>query len=231
MTVTGVKIPRTVDLSGLSGVTLDRIWLQPSGGRQALVLGPGTVIRDSDIDGSAMQIGERDGIYGNASSGSYAIEGVQITGMSVGAWLDGDASGTMTDTYIHSMASTSTTHLDGFTRRAGTGTLTIARSRVAVDYSGDGDSHATGSFFLQNTDGQPIGGVTVIDTYLEGNGYCLTLENKGQSTTVGVDNVRIRSTEWGPITASGGITYTQWTHVNLYDPSKPDAAGAVVAAQ
>lgn len=217
MTLSRVRITRPLDLRGTPNVTLDRVWLAPTSGRQALVLGSGTVIKDSDIDGSAMPVAERDGIYGN-SPGAYTIARVNITGMTVGAWLDGDGggAGTMTDTYIHDMVSNGGQHMDGFTRRAGTAPLTILRSRVD-----DTGASVTGAFFLQNTWGGAIAGITVKDTSLEGDGYVLTLENKGAGTAVGFNNVRIRSTGWGPITATpfsgngpGRITYTSWSAVS-----------------
>jgi len=219
-----VRINRLVDLSRLSNVTLDRVWLRPTDNRTALVLGPGTVIKDSDIDGSGSVQGERIGIYGNVSSGSYAIERVAITGVSVGAWLDGSASGTMADSYVHDMISINGAHVDGFTRRAGSGPLRILRSRI--DASG---GYVTGAFFLQNTWGGPVAGVTVEDSYLEGEGYVLTLDNRSDGVSVGLKNVRIRSIGWGPITTSTApITFTQWSDVYRYDPTKTDAKGTVI---
>jgi hypothetical protein len=130
----------------------------------------------------------------------------------------------MTDTYIHNLISINSSHVDGFTRRGGTGTLTIDRSRI--DASGNS---VTGAFFLQNTWGEKIAGITVKDTYLEGAGYLMTLENRGAGTSVGFDNVRTRSTGYGAITSTTGITYTAWNAVHTYDGTKlPTAAGAPV---
>jgi hypothetical protein len=223
MTLSNVRINSGVDLSSKSNVTLDRVWIRPSGANRALILGPGTVIKDSDIDGSAMPNGERWGFYTN-TSGSYRIERVRVTGVSIGAWLDGSGTGTMTDTYIHGMISTNGAHVDGFTRRGGTGPLTILRSRFNID-----SGWATGAFFLQNTWGDRIAGITLKDTYLEGNGYVMTLENKGAGTSFGANNVRLRPTEYGAVTASGGITTTEWTNVYLYSATSPNNAGAAVS--
>jgi hypothetical protein len=212
-----------VDLSNVPNVTLDRVWIR-STARQALVVGPGTVIKDSDIDGSTGPQGERIGIYGNVSAGSYAIQRVQVTGMSIGAWLDGSGSGSMTGTYIHDMVSIAGAHVDGFTRRDGTGALVIGGSRI--DASGPS---VTGAFFLQNTWGGRIGGVVLRDSYLEGAGYLLTLENKGAGTSVGLNNVRTRPTGYGDATRTGAVTYDQWVDVNRYDATKlPAAAGTTV---
>ena len=225
MTLSRVKITTPLDLTSIPDVTLDRVWLAPSGGVRALILGSGTVITNSDIDGSTMGSGERMGIYGNVST-QYTISRVHMTNVSVGAWLDGNGSGTMSDTYIQARA-TDDAHVDGFTRRSGTGPLTITRSRLdATGYA------ITGAFFLQNTWGERIGGITLQDSYLEGGGYALALENKGAGTSVGLNNVRIRATGYGPITASGGITYAQWNNVRVYDATRlPNAEGAAIAAR
>ena len=230
MTLSRVKIVSPLDLSLVANVTLDRVWLAPQGGRQALVLGSGTVVTDSDIDGSAMQSAERIGIYGNVPS-RYTISRVSVTGTTVGAWLDGSGMGTMTDTYIHALVSNGGQHMDGFTRRAGTGPLTIARSRIEAR-----GASVTGAFFLQDTWGGTISGITVVDTLLDGMGYSLTLENHGAGTSVGMQNVRVRATGWGPISASplnghgvGAITYSAWSDVRTFDPSRlPRADGAVI---
>ena len=225
MTLSRVKITGALDLSSTPNVTLDRVWLAPSGGFDALTLGSGTVVKDSDIDGASMQQGSRVGIKGTVA-GAYDISRTAITGMSVGAWLDGSGPGTMSETYVHSMTGINGSHMDAFTRRGGTGALLISRSRL--DASGPS---VTGAFFLQNTWGDRIAGITLKDSYLEGGGFALTLENKGAGTAVGLDNVRIRSTGWGPITASGGITYTAWNNVRVYDGSRlPSADGAAISA-
>jgi hypothetical protein len=79
------------------------------------------------------------------------------------------------------------------------------------------DCGDAGCEVLQNTWGDPIAGITVADSLLTGDGYTLTLENKGQGTSVGFNNVRIGTSGWGLITATpmsgngpGAITYTAW---------------------
>jgi hypothetical protein len=224
MTISMKKITGTLDLSSTPNVTLDRVWLQPQGGVKAVVLGAGTVIKDSDIDGSVMGSGERMGMY-TATSGSYTVARVHITGMSIGAWLDGDGTGTVTDTYVHNMLSVNGAHVDGFTRRAGVGSLLISRSR----FDTSGQPNVTGAFFLQTTWGDRIAGVTVKDTYLEGEGYVIVLGNSGGGMSTGLDNVRIRSIGWGPFSASGPVTYTAWNNVRIYDGNRlPNADGAAV---
>ena len=230
MTLSRVKITGGVDLTDLPDVTLDQVWLHPTGTNRALILGPGTIIKDSDIDGSAMPRGERWGLFhGDTGGAEYSIARVSITGVSIGAWLDGSAPGTMTDTYIRDLISTADAHLDGFTRRSGTGPLTIARSRIADDYTDGGGTHATGSVFLQNTWGGKIGGITIRDTFLEGNGFNLALENRGASTSIGVNNLRLRPTEYDAVSTQGPVDITDWTDVFLYDADKPNAAGRAVA--
>ena len=224
-TLSLVKITEGLDLTDRPDVTLDRVWLQPLGTSKALILGPGTVIRNSDIDGSLMPPGERWGLFHDYTDGApYTIDKVQVTGVSVGAQLDGLTPGTMADTYIHGLVSTGGAHLDGFTRRSGSGPLSIVGSRLTVDFG----SFATGAFFLQNAGDERIAGVTLQDTYLEGDGWVMTLENRGPGTDLDARNVRIRFTEYGAVTTAGRVTVDEWTDVFLYDPSKPDAAGAAV---
>ena len=222
MTLSRVKITSTLDLTSVPNVTLDRVWVAPTSGRNGVILGAGTVIKDSDIDGSGLVQGERIGIYGN-TSGSYAISRVAITNVSIGAWLDGDGSGSLTDGYILT-SSINGAHQDGFTRRAGVGALAITRMRI--DSSGPS---VTGAFFIANTWGGRIGGVALKDSYLEGEGYVMAIYNNGPGTAVGIDNVRVRSTGWGPITSEGLITYTAWNNVRAYDGSRlPLADGALI---
>lgn len=230
MTLSMVKIATGVDLTNVPNVTLDRVWIQPADASRALILGPGTLIKDSDIDGSAMPTGERWGLFhGDTGGAGYRIERVRVTGVSIGAWLDGSAPATMSDTYIHNLISTGGAHLDGFTRRSGTGPLTITRSRIAVDYSDAGGSYATGAVFLQNTWGGQIGGITLRDSLLEGNGFTMALEDKGAGTSFGAYNVRLRPTEYDAVSKTGSVGITEWTSVHLYDTGKPNAAGAAVA--
>ena len=211
MTLSRVKITGALDLSSTPNVTLDRVWLAPSGGFDALTLGSGTVVKDSDIDGASMQQGSRVGIKGTVA-GAYDISRTAITGMSVGAWLDGSGPGTMSETYVHSMTGINGSHMDAFTRRGGTGALLISRSRL--DASGPS---VTGAFFLQNTWGDRIAGITLKDSYLEGDGFVLTLENKGAGTAVGLDNVRIRASGFGPMTVVGAVSATRWRDVEVED--------------
>lgn len=229
-TISNVSITSCLDLTSIPNVTLNRVYLHPSGCNRALILGSGTTIKDSDIDGTSMVQGERIAIYGDVS-GSYTITGLSISAVSIGAWLDGTGTGTMTDTYIHDEISIASAHVDGFTRRAGTGALAITRCRIDP-----GSNSVTGALFLQNTWGDQIGGVAVKDTYLEGDGYVMTLENRGTGTAISVNNVRIRSTGYGPLAATPDsgttaypITYIQWTNVFVYSSSATDNAGAVIS--
>jgi hypothetical protein len=129
----------------------------------------------------------------------------------------------VSDTYIHDLVSIDGAHVDGVTRRGGAGPLRITRSRI--DASGP---NVTGAFFLQNTWGAAIGGLTLERTLLEGEGFALALENKGAGTAVALEDVRIRSAGWGPVSASGQITYLGWSAVHLYAAGRPGARGAPV---
>jgi len=231
MTLSLVKITDILDLSGVSDVTLDRVWLAPVGGTRALWLGPNSVIKDSDVDGSSMIQGERIAI-GTSTVGSYQIARTSVTNVSIGTWLDGNGFGTMTDTYVHDLVSINSAHKDGFTRRAGTGALLIDRCRF--DASGP---MVTGAFFLQNTWGDPIAGISMKNTMVEGAGYVMTLANDGPGTSVSLDNVRVwcfagvGGTTYGPQVVYGNMVYPVWNNVRLYDSTRlPAADGAVLNA-
>lgn len=220
------RINAAVDLSGTTDVVIDRCWIQPpsSTGRDCVILGPGSIIKDCDLDGSAMQTGnnaERFGIYRDVGGTASTVERCRVQFMTIGAWLDGSSNGNMlTDTYMYNFVTNGTnpnnTHTDGFTRRSGTGTLSILRSRI--DCSGPS---TTGAFFLQDIYGH-IDNVTLQDSYLEGNGYLMTLEARfgNGNTGFAINNVRCRSTEYGPVTTftAGGqsLVIHQWSNVYVY---------------
>ncbi len=223
MTISNVKITSALDLSGLSNVTLNRVWIVPTSAKNMVILGNNTTIIDSDIDGSALQSdGERVGLYTAGDTGNYTISRVSITGMTIGAWLDGigTSTGTITDMYIGQMYSNNAAHLDGLTRRAGSARLSVTRSHID-----DSGSFVTGAFFIQNTWGGHIGGITLKDTFLEGDGYVIGTDDKdGTGISIGFDNVRVRSTGWGPIANAANTQYTIWNNVLMYDASRLPAA-------
>ena len=232
-TLTKVKITHDIDLSNLTNVTLDRVWIAPSScPGNALTVGAGTVIKDSDITGeqaAPTSSCEPGGIRSYGSNG-VSVQRVLITGVSIGMWFDGDGAATITDTYVHNMKSVDGQHVDGFTRRSGIGQLTLLRDRLDANVSGS----TTGAFFLQDTWGGRIAGVTLQDSMLEGIGYLMTLDNGGSGVSFGANNVRFRLSTpnyYGNISAYGGspITYTSWSNNYNYDGSSlPSAMGSAV---
>jgi hypothetical protein len=100
-------------------------------------------------------------------------------------------------------------------------------TRSHVDDSG---SYVTGAFFIQNTWGGRIAGITVKDSFFEGDGYVVGTDDKdGTGISIGFDNVRLRSTGWGPISNSANTQYTIWNNVRTYDASRlPAADGAIL---
>jgi len=231
MTLSMVKITHTVDLSNLSNVTLDRVWIAPTNGGDVLALGNNDVIKDSDISGEFTSSADAAvcGIRIFSASG-YAIQRVHVTGVQIGAWIDGNGTGTLTDSYIQANRSLSGGHVDGFTRRGGTGSLTLLRDRIEANVSGS----TTGAFFLQNNNGA-ISGLSLQDTMLEGIGYLMTLDNTGAGTSVGANNVRFHLTQanyYGDVTmyGAGPTTITQWSNMYDYNPNNPPSnAGASVS--
>ena len=132
---------------------------------------------------------------------------------------------TINGMYIGQMYSNNAAHLDGLTRRAGSANLSITRSHID-----DSGSYVTGAFFIQNTWGGHIGGITLKDTFLEGDGYVIGTDDKdGTGISIGFDNVRVRSTGWGPIANTANTQYTIWNNVLTYDASRlPLADGAPI---
>jgi len=231
MTLSMVKITSTVDVSDLTNVTLDRVWIAPTDGGDVLALGSNDVIKDSDLSGEFTPAGNAAvcGIRIFDATG-YAIQRVHVTGVQIGAWIDGNGTGSLTDSYVQANRSLSGGHVDGLTRRRGSGTLSVARDRIEANVDGS----TTGAFFLQTTDGVPIAGITVQDTLLEGIGYLMTLNNTGAGVSVAANNVRFHLTTanyYGDATmyGAGPTVITQWTNMYDYDRSKSNAAGRPVA--
>lgn len=115
-------------------------------------------------------------------------------------------------------------HRDGFTSREASAAnpVTLRRCRFDTD-----QNSTTGAFFLQNTYGNGVVGVSVYDSMFEGAGNCLTLENSQQLRFV---NNRMRphgSYSYGPV-VSTGCTFAQWTDNFVYSPTNPDYRGAAL---
>jgi hypothetical protein len=221
MTLRKVRIPHKVDLSRKRNVTLDRVWINPSrGGRDILVLGNGSVVKWSDIDGWDIPAHE---ISGNAAlrvfnANDYLIRRCKITGAGIGAWIDGNGRGRMVATYLYRSQSSRGAHNDGFTRREGHGRLTISRSRLHVNNPGT----TTGPFFLQDTWGRRVGGVLLRRTLVEGIGGVLTLDNRGSGVSFSAENVRLRllvPNYYAHVIEYGNIRTGTWSNVRVYAPS------------
>lgn len=178
-------------------------------------------IIDCDIVGTGGTGGESKGIIGWASQG-FKLVRTKITGTTIFVWLDGfgTAPDLIDQCYFSQQVSGGSSHHDGVTRRNGMNPLIIQNTRIDCS-----TSPVTGAVFLQ-PDKRPVGNVTVQDSYLEGQGFCATLEN---SSDVTFRRNRFRSTGWGPVTTTGMVRLT-WADNYTVDTTQPDLKGATITA-
>jgi hypothetical protein len=136
--------------------------------------------------------------------------------------------------YVHKLRHSGEAHHDAATVRdfrknpANTRKLTWRGNRF--DSTTNTGSYQTGALFIQPTwSGYGIHNVWVVDNYLEGGGFNLTLEqsNGGNSNTHSLNN-RFRHTEWGYSTVSGSPGWSEWSSNFRYDPNAVNAQGEVV---
>jgi hypothetical protein len=118
-------------------------------------------------------------------------------------------------------------HIDGFSIRdfaknAGDTRRCIVRNNC---FDADVNKNATGAIFIQPS--SPVHNVLIENNLLEGAGRCLTLEQKTGYSNMRAINNRLRPTGWGAVLTEGP-GWTEWRNNFLYDPSLPNAAGAVV---
>src|SRR5262249_53867630 len=136
----------------VKNLTLDRVWFVGSGdpitarnSPGVVVLGEGTVVKDSDIDGTMYQANgsNPEGIlrYGDASH--VLIDRVRIWNFGVSTKMDGG--GVIRDTYAQQTVGFDGDHIDGFTRRDGANRVDIVRSRFMTAVP----CHTSGPFFIQ----------------------------------------------------------------------------------
>ncbi len=219
LTVTGRLYRQRIDLGANqlvlgNGAVLEECLItgtRNGGQGQVRITGAGVQILNTDIVGSASSSGESMGIFSDNLNGAR-ITSVRMTGFTIFLWLDsGSSSSTpvsVIDGFYGSDQIAGAAHHDGLTRRGGQAPLILQNSRISMT-----TGSTTGAVFLQSTWGNPVGGLTVTRSYLEGNGYPATIE---ASNTVTFDDNRFRATEYGPITKSGSVPGFSWVNNYVY---------------
>ena len=91
------------------------------------------------------------------------------------------------------------------------------------------DGNVTAGLFIQPT-WDDIDNVSVIGNLIEGGGFNLYL-NRAHGTyqdTHAVNNRFNPINAWGPVAVDPGPAFDEWRDNYLYDPTQPDARGALV---
>lgn len=182
--------------------------------------------------------GEIAGFFGDSVS-NLTINSLKQTGGTIGLWLDsagaepGAAPSRVSNWMLTGQqggpgALANDAHHDGFTRRAGDTLITLDSCYIFAGppENNVGGSATTGAIFTQPTWGGLAGNVTVTNSYLGGYGYVVGLDRGDKGSYV---NNRIQALEWG---AASLVCTPPWNWQNnyVYDPSKPDAKGALIAS-
>jgi len=240
LTVTGYLYRRTIALGSSQlilgpGAHLEQCKITGTrvGSAQIRFSGAGQRMTNCDFIGNAgSNLGETIGIYHDAPSG-IVITSLRQTGFTIMIQIDGGVA-TDSPSFVDSWYGYDQTpetgflqHRDGFTRRSGNAPITIRNSRIVCD-----QEMTTGALFIQPTWG-PAGHVTVEDSFLEGKGYCATIESCNNVT---IRRNRFRpgsdpNSSYGPVSATGTRTDFVWTDNYLWaDTPGNDYKGTVVSA-
>jgi hypothetical protein len=198
------------------------------------------VIRDSDIDGTAIAL-NADGTNpacGSValSSGNLRVERCNIQGFGSGVALGGSNPVAMEGTYIHDLVQgewslgSGQSHQDGLTLRDFTGTAAVIRNNHILTNPPSGS--ATGPLFLQATWSDSfLDNIQIEGNLLAGYGYSLVLErrNGGYGTHLRVSNNRFHSYNGWTTYVEHGPGWAGWRDNYQNDPTQPDNKGAFVA--
>lgn len=196
-----------------------QVWMQGGFGQKIL---------DSDlyVEGVNEEIA---GIYANAANG-VEIRSLYEQGGSIGMWFDtvpNAAPSTITDWWYGLQPGGGGAHRDGFTRRVGNVMVTLDSVRIDAGppKPNPGGSYTTGAIFTQNTWGGIVGGLTVKNSYLLGEGRVVGLDHGNDSHFL---NNRFTPTEYGVDGIQLHVEPFTWTENYFYDATKPDGKGAIV---
>lgn len=191
----------------------------------------GTVVRDSEIDGSLMTAQATAGTC--AMVGLATLERNYIHGMGSGICYFGtgaDGSAEAVNNYVTGLRSYGDSHNEAgtvrdFVKNAGdTRTVKFIGNRMFCD------GNVTATIFLQPT-WEDIYNVWVTDNYLEGGGY--NLYSSGGQTGAHIGNAhatnnRFRATGWGPAVVDNVEGWVEWSQNYRYDAAQPNGKGVAV---
>jgi hypothetical protein len=227
-----------VDLSA-GNITIERCWLHPLSIGRGMPLVQGeveamdgpNVIRDSDIDGSALDPAVYTGLGTSAavSTGNIRIERCNIHHFGSGVAFWGSEAVALECSYIHDLIDTEYnpgewSHTDGFTIRGFSGTEAVVQfSRISAY-----NDHCTGAVFMQATWADSFfDDIRYEGDLLEGNGYNLVIErsNGGYGTNIRAVNNRFTVNGFGVGYVEHGPGWAEWRENYLNDPAQDDHRG------
>jgi hypothetical protein len=245
-TISDKRIETCLDLSA-GGVTIERCWIHPltaTKGNHLIVTydnnnaqapAPAMVtIRDSDIDGTAIDAYTVCGALAFSGGGTIQRCNIYGAGSGIGVWHAGTSLPVIVEgNYIHGLRAwgdpaTTGSHNDGFTVREYRGPSVIVRNN-RIDCSSGND---TGAFFIQPYSGF-IDNVLAQGNLLEGLGYQMIVErnNYDYGTHLRSVNNRFSCTGFGAgyVDKKGlGYGWAEWNGNFRNDASKADNQGAIV---
>jgi len=189
------------------------------------------VIRDSEIDGGAMPASMIAGSCAFLGVGTLQRNYMHGMGSGICFYETGTEHDALAEqNYVTDLRSYGESHNEAATVRDFRKNATNTRTAIFRNNRLFCDGNVTATLFIQPT-WTDIFNVTVEGNYFEGGGYNLYVEH-GQTDAVygnirSSDN-RFRSTGWGPSAITFGPGWAEWRENYRYDPSQPDAKGAVV---
>lgn len=204
---------------------------QICGGNDCWTPNSGTVVRDSEFDGSLMSAQATAGTC--AMVGLATLERNYMHGMGSGICYFGtgtDGSANAINNYVTGLRSYGDSHNEAGTVRD---FVKNAGNTREIHWIGNRlfcDGNVTAALFLQPT-WSDIYNVWVTDNYLEGGGY--NLYSSGGQTGAHIGNAhavnnRFRPTGWGPAVVDNVEGWVEWSQNYRYDSNQPDGKGAVV---
>jgi hypothetical protein len=187
------------------------------------------VVRDSEIDGSAMSAATIAKSCAFLGVGTVQRNYLHDMGSGICFFETGTKHSALAEqNYVRGLRAAGDSHNDGATvrdfRDVPGRTAKFLNNRIDCSTGND-----TGALFIQPT-WVAIHNVFVEGNYLEGGGYNLYLEQTAKASygKVHATNNRFRPTGWGAVATASGPGWATFTENYRYDPTKPDGKGAAV---